>query len=378
MKKIRTNYLLIFIILCLSFFIGFEIIYNVSPQEGIYRFYKKITNLKVKVEVVSLLPHQNYGIINALDIIPEYSWNLNKDLIIFKDQLRPKLVETFGISISRLNKESKISLDILDIVEKDNIKYQRLYMGSYDGLKIPVIQFFPPKFNIKKSYPVIIVFSGHGSYNQVNFEKDSYQHAAALELAKEGYIVFTMENRGMGELSYLGDHLRIDAVARLTGGSWYGEIITDGLFLLETVYNLEYVDKSRIGVAGVSTGGGLSLFTAALDERIKAVYDQGYFGSYRTTFGTRANHCLCNNISGILNIADLNDIAGLIAPRDLLIVNGDKDHFFSSDAKKEFGKLKKIYTICNSEKNVDFKEPQGIGHEFSINIAIAFFNKVFK
>jgi hypothetical protein len=124
--------------------------------------------------------------------------------------------------------------------------------------------------------------------------------------------------------------------------------------------------------------GGLSLFTAALDERIKAVYDQGYFGSYRTTFGTRANHCSCNNISGILNIADLNDIAGLIAPRDLLIVNGDKDHFFSSDAKKEIGKLKNIYAICNSENNFDFKEPQGVGHEFSTNIAIAFFNKVFK
>jgi len=73
-----------------------------------------------------------------------------------------------------------------------------------------------------------------------------------------------------------------------------------------------------------------------------------------------------------------NDIAGLIAPRDLLIVNGDKDHFFSSDAKKEIGKLKNIYAICNSENNFDFKEPQGVGHEFSTNIAIAFFNKVFK
>ena len=47
----------------------------------------------------------------------------------------------------------------------------------------------------------------------------------------------------------LGDHLRIDAVARLSGGSWYGEIITDALYLIDCISDLKYVDELNIGVA---------------------------------------------------------------------------------------------------------------------------------
>ncbi|MBL7147248.1 MAG: acetylxylan esterase [Nanoarchaeota archaeon] len=406
MKKVtlvKVNYFLIAITLFLTLFIISQIYFDVSPRGSIYQVNKKLiqpilgkneavdlmptenhkfiatlqrwsTNFG-KREVVDLFHQENYGIIDALNITSEYGWYPDKDLTTFKSELTPKIIETFGIH--ELNeKPQTIDSDVND--KKDGIKYQKMYLKGYDGLEIPVMQFFPTNFDPNNLHHTIIVFSGNGGYENVNFKKRSYQHAAALELAKAGYLVFSMENRGMGELAYLGHYLRIDGVARLTGGSYFGEIITDGLFLSEYVSSLEYVDKDRIGAAGVSLGAALSLFTAVIDERIKAVYYQGYFGSYKTTWATRANHGMQINVCGVLNIADLNDIAGLIVPRDLLIVNGDLDTTFSSDAKKEFEKLKSIYTAYDAENNVAFKEPEGVGHEFSTDIAIDFFNEVLR
>ena len=39
--------------------------------------------------------------------------------------------------------------------------------------------------------------------DQLAFEEKSYQKGAALQLAREGFLVVTMENRAMGKLSYL-------------------------------------------------------------------------------------------------------------------------------------------------------------------------------
>jgi|SaaInlStandDraft_1057018.scaffolds.fasta_scaffold01690_13 hypothetical protein len=93
--------------------------------------------------------------------------------------------------------------------------------------------------------------------DQVAFEKNSYQKGLGASLAKQGFTVYVMEIRDMGKLSYLGDHMRIDAVARMLGGSWYGKITTDALFLLEIVNSKNYFN-GYIGVGGISTGGALS------------------------------------------------------------------------------------------------------------------------
>jgi len=358
---------------------------NKSPQEAIPRIKNRIALLFTQKtdktrnakddelsDIVDYFHPGNYGIIQRI--------NRNEDNVYINDKsiLREQLINAFGIHYDTRKDRAllKIYVNISEFDTLKNIVYKKGTFSSYDGLNIPFYEFFPGDFNPNNQYPVLLIFSGHGSMSQLVSIEDSYQKAATLNFANEGFVVFTMENRGMGELSYLGDHLRIDAVARLFGGSWYGEIITDGIYLLDYTYNLPYVDKQRIGAGGVSTGGALSMFISAIDNRISAVYVQGYFGSYRTTFGTRANHCVCNNITGILKIGDLSDICSLIAPRYLTIINGEEDTFYYQDAEREFSAIKKAYKEVNSGENVSFFHPQGVGHEFSVDIATEYFNHV--
>lgn len=334
---------------------------------------KKILRLfKPKViEPSNKFSENNFGIIERLK-------NINPKSYSDGNELRRFLIKIFGIQVEfplELNKFIKGIKTIQAKIKHYGVLYDKSSFESYDGLKIPIYIIYPPNFNSKNKYPTIIIFSGHGSAKQAAFEEISYQHASGVFLSKLGFLVYVMENRGMGDLSHLGNHLRIDAVARITGGTWYGEIITDALWLIENLINEPNVDISRIGTAGVSTGGALSMIVSALDKRIAATYIQGYLGSFRKTFGIRGNHCLCGHIPGILKVCDMSDIASLIAPCPVLFVNGKADNFFYEDAKMEFSKIQLTYKNLGVQERSIFLAPENVGHEFSVEIAAEWFSK---
>ena len=288
-----------------------------------------------------------------------------------------KIIDVFGVHVDSINAIPLAQFAFTEEDESEGIICKLGHFTGYDRVEIPFYQLLPPKFDETNKYPAVILYSGHGDVDDITHQSWSYQKGGALELAKEGFVVYTMENRGMGMLSHLGDHLKIDAVARLTGNTWYGELITDGLYLLEIVQSQPYVDRRNIGTGGVSTGGALSMLVAALDQRVSAAYVQGYLGSYKTTFGVRANHDICNNIPGILNHFDIPDIAASIAPRPARYVNGEMDTFYYQDAEEAFQIVKKAYSERGVEQNVSLEIPQDTIHELSVDVMIYFFNGVF-
>jgi len=337
---------------------------------------KKILKL-IKPKVIipdNTFSAKNYGIIEHLE--KARPSNLNKDRVEFINNI----IKVFGIQVEYpldINHKVEGFKTIRKNLKYNGVVYEESQFKSYDEVNIPIYTIYPPHFKSNQKYPTVIIFSGHGSAGQVAFDELSYQHACGMVMAKRGFLIYIMENRGMGKLSYLGNHLRIDAIARITGGSWYGEILTDALWLLEILHLQPNVDVSKIGTAGVSTGGAISMIIASIDHRISTAYVQGFLGSYRTTFGSRGTHCLCGHIPGILKIGDMSDIASLIAPRPVLFVNGTTDSFYSSDAQSAFYKILSVYKNLNVENNIKFLAPKGVGHEFSVEKAVSWFIEQF-
>ena len=283
------------------------------------------------------------------------------------------LISAFGISFDPESPPLAIAARFLKEEDHEGVRVRSFLLRGYDDVEIPFYELRPAEFSETNTHSTIICFSGHGNVDQLVYDASSYQRAGAMEFARGGFLTYAMENRGMGDLGYLGDHIRIDAVARLTGGSWMGEILTDAFYILSFVYDRPYVDVNRIGAAGVSTGGALSMFVSAMDARISAVFVQGYLGSYRTTFGMRGNHHECNNVAGLLKYGDMAEFASLTAPRSLLFVNGSRDIFFPEDARKAFELVRTRYRAVGGEDRVDFRAPTGVAHEFSPEIATRFF-----
>jgi len=287
-----------------------------------------------------------------------------------------ELVRVFGITVPKVDFKVRYTEESTRVVE--GVVCVEGAFTSYDGVDIPYYQLLPVDFRPEtRDYSVVILYSGHGNMDQIAFDHESYQKGLGLTLAQHGFMVFTMENRGMGKLTNLGDHNRLDAIARLTGGSWYGEITSDALYLLQMVTQHSYVSK-RVGAGGVSTGGALSLLVGAINRRVIASYVQGYLGSYRTTFGTHSSHDLCNNISGILNHFDMSDVATMIFPRHVMFVNGEYDTFSADDARKAFRQIQTRYSQGGYPSRTQFRVPKNTGHEISTDIALKFFMETLK
>src|SRR4029079_11288623 len=94
------------------------------------------------------------------------------------------------------------------------------------------------------------------------------------------------------------------------------------------------LDASRVGCMCISGGGTATLFTAALEPRIKVAMVSGYLNTFRDSVGSLA-HCVDNYVPGILNWAEMYDIAGLIAPRPLFAESGERDRIFPVQASVE-------------------------------------------
>jgi hypothetical protein len=78
---------------------------------------------------------------------------------------------------------------------------------------------------------------------------------------------------------------------------------------------------------GISGGGMHTFFSTALDPRIRACVISGYFCDWRHSI-LGVHHCTCNFVPGLLNLGELSDLAGLIAPRPCLIESGTHDNIF--------------------------------------------------
>ena len=122
--------------------------------------------------------------------------------------------------------------------------------------------------------------------------------------------------------------------ASMLGGSVAGLRAWDGLRAVDYLATIKNADVSRLGVMGISGGGMHAFFSACLDPRIKAAVISGYFCDWRQSI-LAINHCTCNFVPGLLKLGELSDLAGLIAPRPLLVENGTKDDIFPIEAVKK-------------------------------------------
>src|SRR4030095_10674283 len=119
------------------------------------------------------------------------------------------------------------------------------------------------------------------------------------------------------------------------------------------------LDSKRIGVTGISGGGTITVFSAALEPRIQAAFASGYLCTFRDSIFSIA-HCIDNYVPGVLEWAEMYDIAGLIAPRPFFAESGTKDDIFPIDAFKEsFANVKKVYTSFGADDRIDHEILEG-------------------
>jgi len=210
------------------------------------------------------------------------------------------------------------------------------------GTQLPVFVLEPPGRGV--DLPCVLALHGHGyGVNDIigrdatgrdrSLPPDSYHRDFALSLVRQGFLVAAPEincfGRRVGSFAALPEQLRpstcylASAIALMLGGTMLGLRVHEAGRAIDLLQALPRASR-RLGVMGISGGGMLALFTAALDARIRAAVISGYFCSWK--FDIQAmHHCLCNYVPGMSQFGDVGDIGSLLAPRPVLIEHGTHD-----------------------------------------------------
>jgi dienelactone hydrolase len=91
-------------------------------------------------------------------------------------------------------------------------------------------------------------------------------------------------------------------------------------------------DGADVGLAGHSHGGNVTLFAAALDERVAFACASGALCSYRQKIAHGTGLEMALVIPGFTSRFDMEDIVRCIAPRPLFVVSSEDDRYTADAA----------------------------------------------
>ena len=209
----------------------------------------------------------------------------------------------------------------------------------------------------------------------------------AYRAAKMGFITINPTTRAFGKTMHPEDLAR--KKPRNSSCNYYAmrDIIAGRVLIGDRVWDIMKIidwalanlpiDPNKIVVTGNSGGGTATLYAGAIDKRISLCAPSSAFCSFEGSIGS-IYHCACNYIPGILKLCNMGDIAGLVAPRKLLIINGKEDDIFPiGPAREEFKSAQAVYKAFGAEQNCELFEGHA-GHRYYFAGFADYYNRHFK
>ena len=254
-----------------------------------------------------------------------------------------------------------------------------LRIRGRDGAVIPAYWLVPD--GLRAPSTVVLALHGHGPGKAVvagasqdpqrNELTPTGERDFAAKAAQQGYLVLAPDLRGFGEMT-LPEGLatkrpstcvEMSMRAIAAGRSLVGMRVVDLMSCVDWIAAQPDADAGRIVATGQSGGGTYAIWAAAMDTRIAAVAPSCALCTFEHGIMS-IQHCPCNYLPGVLELCELYDIAGLIAPRPMLAIAGAMDPIFPLPAVRlAFERLAEIYERAAARDRVElFVGPEG--HRF--------------
>lgn len=305
----------------------------------------------------------------------------------WKVLLRQKVLELLGLAGRPL--PNHIQAEKLQSVDRGSYIEEKYALDVREMPPAPMYLLIPKQ---PPPYKPILVFHGHNpsvQYILGNYpdeatadEKKAVDNNYAQALAEAGYLVCAVEQRGFGErisnqikepdFPTSCRHLSFEYL--MQGRTMIGERCWDGMCAVTYLQSRKDVTPGIIGCTGNSGGGTTTLWLSAIDERITVAVPACYFCSFKHSI-LGVYHCECNYVPGILQWAEMGDLAALIAPRPLRVIAGEHDPLFPVEGVREqFETVKAAYAWHNALERCSLAIHPG-GHAYNHQLSHEWFDK---
>jgi dienelactone hydrolase len=284
----------------------------------------------------------------------------------WRDRCRSRLEALMGPSPDRV----PLNLDTIESVACQGYRRDKVVFDTEATMSVPAYLLVPD--DRTDPGPAVLATHGHGpgKAEAVGLERTGTPNADyAHQLAERGFVVLAPDLRCFGERLDWNppDHYACDTNlvhAVMAGDNPLTQNLWDLARAVDVLQLHPLVDPARIGMVGLSYGGTVTLFLAALDERVSAAVVSGYFSSWAESHKMPWNMCGSQVLPGMLGQIEHLDVAALVAPRPLLIESGRDDDLFPAQvAAVEFAKLQSVYESLGVPERVEHDVFDG-GHEW--------------
>ena len=262
-------------------------------------------------------------------------WDRERDAIRAKDTLEARnrfVREKFREMVHGYPERNALSPVVVRRHERDGYRVENVMFQSRPNFWVTGNLYVPTTG--RSPFPGIISPCGH--YPLARMQPD-YQFVY-MNLVRSGFVVLAYDPIGQGERRHYWDpqtdqadipdpiyeHSMPGQVLLMMGEDLTHYRIWDGMRAIDYLLTRPEVDPERIGCAGHSGGGTLTLFISALDERVKcAVVNEGGTGhrwpmELRPESRIGPSDAEQNYFPGAKHGVDLCDLHVAIAPRPLL------------------------------------------------------------
>jgi len=260
----------------------------------------------------------------------------------------------------------------LDRVDKKDYVREKVLIRTGPRTLMPVYLLLPKTG--RRPLPVVIAFHGHGygvkdivglwEDGSERDTPDGYHKDFAVALCRAGFAVAAPEISCFGErqtdYSYLDTRLgqpvpstcaHTAMLAFHLGITVLGLRVHYALRLVDYLGTRADLDAARVGAMGISGGGMHTFFSTCIDTRIRACVVSGYFSTFRDSI-LGMGHCPCNCVPGLAQFGEMADLAGLIAPRPMLVEAGDHDPIFPQPAVRAgVARARSVYKVLGADGN---------------------------
>lgn len=313
---------------------------------------------------------------------PEPALRAGGDFADWQCALRRRLIEILalpGLPFAPLaatrQRQSRTAAYTLDAIE----------FTSEPGEVVPGYLLTPN--GAKPPFPVMICLQGHSpgmhiSIGQANNKREEESIAGgrdiALQAVARGWAALAIEQRAFGRRAVEGVRCQDASLhALLRGRPITGLRVLDVIRAVDFIGTQQDLDSQRIATMGNSMGGTVSFYAACVEPRIRLAVVSCSFCTFADSWLSRP-HCACGYLPGLLRVADMPDLAGLVAPRHLLIVAGKTDPLARFEGVEEgLRRARQAFAAAGVADRVALLAADG-GHQFYPDLAWPEIDRVLK